>query len=96
MDPLTAYVHSSEPWLTDFGDGVFDGLVPPGWMPVVTRQPQYGTVTILSATGWRFSAPAVPAIVSGNLADSWEWQASDGAGNFGPTHTVAMELCGMG
>lgn len=96
MEPLACYVHPSQPWTTDFGDGIFESHpVPPGWTPVVVTQPAtVGTVEI-SATSWRYSAPAYPAINNGNIADSFQWRAEKEGETPGETQTVPLELCNI-
>ena len=91
MDPLTVYALPTQPWSTDFGDGIFEGVLPTGYTPSVSRQPARGTVEIFGTTGWRFVALATPEVAEGNVPDSWEWTATDGSNTAGP-FVVEVEL----
>lgn len=87
MDPVSAYTSASLPWVTDFGDQIFElagcpleGGLPVGWTAEVETPPIHGTVELGSPAvyTWRFTANA--GAPGGGSPDSWGFKVTDANG----------------
>lgn len=95
--PLTVYGAPSQPWATDYGDGIFEACGgPAGWVPEVVTQPTNGTVTFFGTQSWRWELAALPALSGGNIPDSFTYRLRETAtGAVTNTATVSGDIAGI-
>ena len=95
--PLTVYGAPSQPWATDYGDGMFEACGgAAGWVPEVVTQPTNGTVTFFGTQSWRWELAALPALPGGNIPDSFTYRLRETAtGAVTNTATVSGDIAGI-